>query len=292
MPGTTPESSLADNLVANTPSPQDASRTTGAAAPSGTTAGPAQDAATKYAGKTREEIIEMHRSAEQRFGQQSDEVNQLRHFARSVSPFFKVEGDSVSLNDAVLKKYAETQGWLGKSTPPQSPARSSASNGDGLPDGDEEYDDDAKMIRKLIRQELQGVRDEFKTSIEPIQSQFYQHQHNTWIEGLRSKYQDFDSFRPKIFEFLNQTGFKVQNAQDLEKAYIATKAVNGGMIDKMEADRHIGELEKTLQNVDHGSGRARQDVDKISNAELLGMDTPETPESKIMMALTGKPRYD
>jgi hypothetical protein len=202
--------------------------------------------------------------------------------------FFKVDGENVTLNDDMVKRYAEVQGWL----KPQEEANSTvsgsqtpASNGDGAVFEKEE----TASIRDMIKSEIQNA---FKTSVEPLQQQFHQSQHSQWMDSVRSKYPDFDSFRPKIAEYMNKTGYQVNDVGSLEDAYRTVKMLAGGMVDRKETEAHVAELQKTLQTLRPGvGGGPSKPQTELTNAELLGLETADTPEKKAFETLTGRPYY-
>lgn len=235
-----------------------------------------------YEGKSREEVIAMHKEIEKRLGEQGDELGQLRNFIGRVGMFFKVDGDSVTLNDDVLRKYAEVQGWVPKSeTDNEKPETPNEGN-------DVFEQNERSTIQEMIRQEIQSA---FKSNFEPLQNQFVQSQHQQWIEKTAQRHPDFMGMRSKVADFINKTGFQVNSAEDLEKAYVATRALSGEMVDKKQTDAHIKELQKTLQNLTPGNRGPIKPEHEMSNAELLGVETADTPEKKAFEALTGKTYY-
>lgn len=241
-----------------------------------------------YQGKTKEEVVAMHRELEKKLSEQGNELGQLRNFISRVGMFFKVDGDNVTLNDDMVKRYAEVQGWLqpaSQETGASSAApESQSAGGDGTPF----EKDEQKSIREMIQNE---IREAFKTSVEPLQQQFTQSQHDQWINQVRSTYSDFDTYRSKIAEFMNKTGYQVNSVEDLKNAYTAVKALSGGMVDKREADSHIGQLQRTLQVLKPGIGTFPKPDSEATNAELLGLETADTKEKRSFEALTGKPYY-
>jgi len=236
-----------------------------------------------YEGKSREQLIEMHRGVVSTMGAKNNELGQLRDFIGRVGMFFKVDGDQVNLNDDVVKKYAEIQGWIpkGNEHTPETPV---SNNG-----GDQVFEPTEKQtIQEMIRQE---IKNSFKESLEPLQQQFVATQQNQWIEKVASKHPEFNNYRTKVGDFLNKTGFQVNSADDLEKAFIATRALSGDMVDKKQTESQIQELNKTLQMLTPGSRGPMKDPNEMSTAELLGVNKPDTPESKALQVLTGKPYF-
>ncbi len=242
-----------------------------------------------YQDKSTDDVISMHKELESKLSAQGGELGQLRDFVGRVGMFFKVDGENVTLNDDMVKRYAEVQGWLKPQPEPGnstvSGSQTPTSNGDGPVFEKEE----SASIRDMIKSE---IRDAFKTSVEPLQQQFHQSQHSQWIDQVRSTHADFETYRPKIAEFMNKTGYQVNNVEDLKNAYKAVKALSGDMVDRRESEAHTAELQKTLQTLRPGAGGGpiKPQTD-MSNAELLGLQTADTPEKKAFEALTGKPYY-
>jgi hypothetical protein len=234
----------------------------------------------QYAGKSLDDLKKMHKDMLKTVGTQSEELGQLRNFIGRVGMFFKVDGDQVTLNDDILKKYAEVQGWIPKSETTNGKPEIPASEGNEVFEKDER-----STIQDMIRQEIQNA---FKSNFEPLQQQFISSQHQQWMERVSQKHPDFMKMRTKVADFLNKSGFRVNSADDLEKAYIATKALSGEMMDKRQAEAHIQELEKTLTTLTPGTRGAMKDPNEMSNEELLGIEVADTPEKRAMEALTGK----
>jgi hypothetical protein len=256
----------------------------GMEAPSvGTTGSPAP-AEDKFNGKSREEIYDAYKNLESKYAEQGTETGQLRDFIGRVGMFFKVDGEQVTLNDDVLKKYAEVQGWLPKERADNPKLNASTADGDGLVFEPNEQ----KTIQEMIRQE---IKDSFRESLEPLQQQFAATQQNQWIDKVASRHPEFVNYKTKVGDFLNKTGFKVNSAEDLEKAYIATRALSGDMVDKKQTESHIQELQKTLQTLTPGARGPMRNPAELSNAELLGLGSIDTPEAKALQALTGKPYF-
>jgi hypothetical protein len=252
------------------------------APPVGTTESTSAPTEDKFKDKSREEIAASYKELESKLVEQGGELGQLRDFIGRVGMFFKVEGDQVNLNDDVLKKYAEVQGWLPKETTDNSQPNVTTTNGNEPVFEPNEQ----TTIKDMIRQEIQSA---FKESLEPFQQQFTATQQQQWIERVQSKHPDFANFKTKVGDFLNKTGFQVNSADDLERAFIATKALTGEMVDKRQTESHIAELQKTLSTLTPGARGPMKDPNELSNAELLGLDTPDTPAAKALQTLTGKP---
>lgn len=237
----------------------------------------------QYDGKSRDELVEMHKGVVSTMGAKNNELGQLRDFISRVGMFFKVEGDQVNLNDDVLKKYAEVQGWLPKEQAEDTkPAITNDGNGQVFEPNEQ------TTIQEMIRQE---IKNSFKESLEPLQQQFVATQQSQWIDKVTQKHPEFANYKTKVGDFLNKTGFQVNSAEDLEKAFVATRALSGDMVDKKQTESHIAELNKTLQTLTPGARGPMKDPTDMSNAEIMGIDQPDTPQAKALQALTGKPYF-
>lgn len=241
-----------------------------------------------YQGKSTDQVIAMHRELESKLSTQGNELGEFREFFRRVGPYFKREGEEIVLNEDMIKSVAKAQGWLNPQQETPNPAvmgSQQTTNGDGAVFEKEE----TASIRDMIKSE---IRDAFKTSVEPLQQQFHQSQHSQWMDSVRSKYPDFDSFRPKIAEYMNKTGYQVNDVGSLEDAYRTVKMLAGGMVDRKESEAHLVELQKTLQTLRPGAGGGpMKPQTEMTNAELMGLETADTPEKKAFETLTGKPYY-
>jgi hypothetical protein len=241
-----------------------------------------------YQGKSTDQVIAMHRELESKLSEQGNELGEFREFFRRVGPYFKREGEEVILNEDMIRRVADAQGWLSSKETPNpavSGSQTPASNGEGAVFEKEE----TASIRDMIKSE---IRDAFKTSVEPLQQQFHQSQHSQWMDSVRSKYPDFDSFRPKIAEYMNKTGYQVNDVGSLEDAYRTVKMLAGGMVDRKETEAHVAELQKTLQTLRPGvGGGPSKPQTELTNAELMGLETADTPEKQAFETLTGKPFY-
>ena len=93
--------------------------------------------------------------------------------------------------------------------------------------------------------------------------------------------------RSEIGQAIMQGGINVRGPEDLELLYHGIKAKKGGYVDKKQQDEMMKELESTLSTV-MPSLAARRNNPDLTNAELLGLDMPETESSRVAQALFGK----
>lgn len=282
------DQSLSDNLAA--PSPPQGSE--GLTPTEGTTA-PAAPEGDKFAGKSREEILDMYKGLEGKYAEQGNELGDMRTGFSRVMPYFKYDRDpqtgqdSLVLNEEVIKALGQSYGWF---EPQQTdnktevPMATPDGNGQDLPLDKEEL----SALESLIDRKFKQFEER---AVSPIQQQFVAAQQAQWVDQVAKKHPDFNAYRQKVGEFLNKTGMQVGSMEDLERAFIATKAVTGGMVDKRETEAHIGELQKTLQTIQPGAGQPRTPVTEMTNEELFGLKTPDTPQARAFEELTGVKRY-
>ena len=222
----------------------------------------------------------MHKEAEKRLGTQGEELGQLRDFVGRVGMFFKVDGDNVTLNDEMIKKYAEVQGWLQPEQTQNAQPDTVAENGNQVFEPTER-DTIRNMIKEVIREEVQPLRNDFEGS-----------QKLGWIKECRDKLgQEFINDETRLSEYITRTGYQVNSAETLAEAYRAFKAATGAMIDKGQVDALKAELLKAQQVMNPGGGQHLKPVTERTNSEILGLETQDTPERRAFEALTGKPYY-
>lgn len=282
------DQSLSDNLAASSP-PQGSEGLTPA---EGTTA-PSAPEGDKFAGKSREEILDMYKSVEGKYAEQGNELGQMRSAFSRVMPYFKLEKDpqtgedSLVLNEEVVKALGQSYGWFQPQTtdnqPNQQPAIQNGNDASSSLDPEEQ-----EAYRRIVREEIGKFREE---SVTPIQNQLVSTQHAQWIKQLEKDFPDFSVYRQKAAEYLNQRNLQPQSYDQLREAFITAKALAGGFVDKRETEAHTAELMKTLQTIQPGAGQPRRPVTEMSNAELFGLEVPDTPKQRAFEELTGVSRY-
>lgn len=240
----------------------------------------------KFSGKSREDVISMHSELERKLGQQGEEMGELRDFVSRVSPYFRVEGENVVLNDDLLRRYAEVQlGMVSKDNlSQQQPAKDNSpeQNGDFM----EKFQNNPQpTLQEVIRSEIQKA---FAERVEPLQQRFEATQHQSWIKGINDKYPDFQNYQKEVAKFITENQFHIDSPDKLEKAYLAVKAGSGGFIDKAQADKHIAELTKTLSMVSPGAVRPPLDESKMTGADLLGLNATNDETGRRNEILFGK----
>ena len=237
-----------------------------------------------YQGKSVAEVAQMHKEAERLAGTQGEELGQLRDFVGRVGMFFKVDGDNVTLNDDMIKKYAEVQGWLQPEVTENAKPDTVTGNGNQVFEPTEQ-DTIKKMIDAEVSRRLQE-------EVHPLQQQFVNSQKATWIEKCRDKYgQEFVNNETRLGEFITRTGYKVDSPETLAGAYVSFKANSGSMIDKGQVDALQAELLKAQQVLNPGGSHHLKPTAERTTSELLGLETQDTPEKRAFETLTGKPFY-
>ena len=129
-----------------------------AAAPA-QTAAPAPGNNDPFGGVSREGMIHKYRELEGKFNQLNEQSNQLGDFVRKVGPFFKVDGESVYLNEDMVKHYAEQHGWLqhaAQDGPTSNQIQNANGNGGAPEEGfmDRLEKEGENTIRNMIREEI------------------------------------------------------------------------------------------------------------------------------------------
>ena len=237
-----------------------------------------------YQGKSAEEVAQMHKESVKLVGTQGEELGHLRDFVGRVGMFFKVDGDNVTLNDEMIKKYAEVQGWLKPEVTENVKPDTVTGNGNPVFEPTE-----TNAIKEMVDAE---VSRRLKEEVHPLQQQFMNSQKATWIEKCRGKYgQEFINNETRLGEFITRTGYQVNSPETLAEAYLSFKANTGAMIDKGQVDALQAELLKAQQVLNPGGSQHFKPTAEKTNSELLGLETEDTPEKRSFETLTGKPFY-
>jgi len=242
----------------------------------------------KFSGKSVEDLSRAYTELEKRSSRAEQENKELREFVTRVSPFFKVEGDSVSLNEEVYHKYAALQGMSPGNEQLDNDMNKNQNSNNFMNGNDESGADPISELKKKIEQ----LESDLREKVDPLQQMVFQDRNEAWIKSVQSEYPDFDQYRQKIGEILNKTGMRISSRDDLKEAYYLAKAKAGGFVDKQQHEQYVGELNKTLQTVLPGAGQPRIDEAKASNRELFGLDSIDKKASAVNQALFGKPMLD
>jgi len=248
----------------------------------------------KFAGKSREDVLKSYVELEKMHGTQAETLKQAETFIQQVSPFFNADPDSgrVDWNDEMGKRLAETRGWIQPQEPPEEKPdekKEKAVNNQFMQQFEENPEQAILEAAKTAAAE--AARDAVMQGITPLQQQVNSQMHNNWMQNVKARHPDFDEYRPKIGQLLNNHNFAVNNEADLENAYIAAKALDGGMIDKKDAESQQMELQKALQVYNPGVS-IRKDInpETATTEELIGLKHAgqKTHHSDKIQELFGK----
>lgn len=246
----------------------------------------------KFVGKSREEMAKSYVELERRATEAEQTKQQYAQFVNAVDNYFVVDKDSgkIDFNRDLLRKMAVAEGWAPDNgqTDNAHTQTVKSQNPNNSPEDDviSLNDNPREFVAKTIRDELGPIKEELMS----LARNFHGDRHEAWVGELQTKYPDFDNYRPGMMEWLNRTGAKVSNKQDLEDAYKAVKAIKGGFVDAQQYKQHIGQLQQTLQNINPSAGRPPIDENTASVEQLLGMDKQNTEATSKISALFGKNR--
>lgn len=246
-----------------------------------------------FYGKSREDVIRMYEEANTRAEKTEVAANDLKEFVGRVGMFFKVDetNGTVNLNEDMVRQWAAARGIIPPEGSPQNP-----SNGN-IPqtqqdfkqqqNGDEPALDDEQRayMDRLVEEKLQAV---LKQTVLPELETTRTERFNSWIRDVSAKHPDFPKWRNKVAEFMQKKGIRANNVQDLEDAYMATKAVGGGFVDKSQYEQHTGDLLKTLQMIQPGAGQPPLNEAEATTAQLLGLDRQDKNQVAANRELFGK----
>lgn len=246
-----------------------------------------------FHGKSREDVIKMYEEANALAHQEREGAKELKNFVGRVGMFFKVDeqNGTVDLNEDMVRQWAAARGIV----PPigqeaqndQGNNMAQAPQGNGMENPNEPaLDDEQKAyVEKLVEERLKAA---IGQTVLPELETTRRERHQNWIAQTASKYPDFSKWHTKVAEYMQKNGLKATSQQDLENAYIATKAIGGGFVDKEQHEKHVGDLVNTLQMLSPGAGQPALNEREATNAQLLGLDQQNSKSVAANEELFGK----
>jgi len=256
---------------------------------------PKDSAADPYYGKSREDVIREFEDLRGKYDKTYQERSELAEFVGRVSPFFKQDGGTVSLNDDMLKQYASAKGWFETNPEPEPQAQETMNAGAVAPDGN--YGDDMdgggdirQVIRDVLKQEfLPEVQKAAQESVKPVQQQLDQDRYNRWNKEMTDKHPEYAQLRTKVGEWVHKHQFPIRDINDLETALNNVKMAEGAYVDRAQAEAHNQMLMDTLQTIQPGAGMPKVNDAEASNAQLMGLDMyGDEKAQSVTQALFGK----
>jgi hypothetical protein len=257
----------------------------------------------KFNGQDRDQILKNYLELEKVHTDLSEKSKQLENWCNRVGVFFKLDDqDRVTLNEDMVKAYAETRGWMdnwtkGDNNPqPNDQQRQPATQEPSKEQIMEQFENDpSSVIEKAVEKALEKRLTPLNETIQTTQQNLMNSQYQQWINEVRNENpKEFDELRMDMGKLINEHGLndKVKNANDIRKILAWTKASTGRLVDKGQHEQQIQQLNQTLSILDptFGTNSGRSDNPEASIDELLGGGTSPrgSEEQKVMKALLGK----
>lgn len=245
----------------------------------------------KFKEKSRTDVLRSYVELEKLHSQINEEKKQYEAFVTQIAPYFVRDDDGrIDWNNDMLTRLAEARGLLKGEPPPAKPTpEQQQQQTDRFKDSFE--DNPEETLEKKIRDVMKEVMSE---TVLPLQTRLNQQEHNQWMREVEAKYPDLNKYWTKMSQLMSQNGFKVNSAQDLEKAYLATKAITGGMLDKETAEKEIAQREAALSVLQGVSNTHPPILDEMNAPEgdLIGLSKSKNKKQDITYALFDKSTLD
>jgi hypothetical protein len=254
-------------------------------------------------GVSREDVIRRYEELNKQHGDLKGEHEMASEIIRQVGPYFQWDrqNQQLHLKEGIVKDYAQQAGWdwagapSVQNTPPTQMPQGEPQGTTAMENIESKGED---YLRSLIGE---VVNQAMKESVHPLVNEFWQDRTENWVNQITTKYPDFPQWKNQVYDFAKNNGFKLDNIKKLEQAYIATKAINGGMVDKAHLDARDKQLQETLQMIQPnatGGGMpyvhnqnalARMYDPNASTEEIIGMEPHGSDAAAQNVALFGKP---
>ena len=249
----------------------------------------AEQVAERYAGKSDVELIAMHREAQQKITELSQQNSTFRGFFTEVQPWINVDPQSgkLDLNKKTVLPYIQSEGWLPPTATPVQNENGTPPEGATREAFQDKFDADPKeTISSLVEEQVRLAREDIeKNKVEPLQRAFKQTQERQWIEKLEGEVPEFASrdVKRELGTFINDNNLPEPTSfEALRKAYTFMLADKGQLVNKAEAEAREGQLRKTLSAV--GPEFAQQ-PQKSPDDDLFDNGTTAGPDAGVMETL-------
>jgi len=248
-----------------------------------------------FHGKSREDVIKMYEEANTQVHQEQEGAKELKNFVGRVGMFFKVDEQTgtVDLNEDMVRQWAAARGIVppvgqeaAQNDQGNNMAQAPQGNGAAVPPQEPALDDEQKAyVDKLVEDRIKAA---IGQTVLPELETTRKGRHQNWIAATSQKYPDFSKWQTKVAEYMQKNNLQATSQQDLENAYIATKAIGGGFVDKAQHEKHVGDLVNTLQMLAPGAGQPALNDAEATNAQLLGLDQQNSKSVAANEELFGK----
>lgn len=261
-------------------------------------ASPTEPTPEKFQGQDRDQVLKSYINLEREHSELSEKSKQLENWCNRVGVFFTMDADDrVTLNEEMVKAYAENKGWPDKWNGNPNQANSQTTNPTEPTKEQimENLENDPKStIRDLVGEALKDALKPMQEQILSTNQNFMNSQHQSWINEVRNENpKEFDDLRMEMGKLIKEHDLegKIRGPNDIRKILRWTKTELGRMVDKNVHESQIGELNKTLSILDPSFGSPSRSADpEASIDDLLGGGVSPTgsENEKVSQALLGK----
>ena len=254
----------------------------------------------KYHGQSREQVIQAFETQ----GQEHDRLKathaQYEQALRQVMGLGLIkidESGAIMPDDDAMMKHLKGVGVIPNAEDVQR-RQQVAGNGDQTqpPKPDTEgfmdrfQDKPLDAISEATKQQISPMEDRIKS----LTNEVYALKGQDWVRQLDGKYQDFDKYKMKAYQYIKKNQIPINSMQDMEQVYIVLKHAEGGYVPIEQHEAHVSELNKTMAQLNPSGNIPNQvyNPDDISEAELIGKDSLSGESAGIADALLGGSTFD
>jgi len=263
---------------------------------------PAQEAqgTDKYHGQSREQVIQAFEAQTAQHDRLKSTHEQYEQALRQVMSLGLVKVDesgAIMPDDDAMMKHLKGVGVIPNTEDVQR-RQQAVGNGNGAPP---QQPDAEGFMDRFQEKPLDAISEATKREISPMQehiknltNEIYALKGQDWVRQLEGKYTDFDKYRMKAYQYIKKNNVPINTMQDMEQAYVVVKHAEGGYIPIDQHEARVGELNKTLAQLNPSGNMPNQafNPDDISEAELIGKDSLAGEEVGIAQALLGGSVFD
>jgi hypothetical protein len=223
----------------------------------------------------------MHREAQRKITELSQQNSTFRQFFTEVQPWIEVDPNTgkVDLNKKTVLPHIQSEGWL----PQQGTPTQDNGNGESTREAfnDVALEDNPKeALNSLVQQEVAKAREEIhNTTIKPLQERISKTEQATWIEKLENAAPDFKDREKKreLGQFIVDNKLPEPDSfASLSKYYGWMQQTQGKLVSKEQAEAREGQLRQTLGSVGpefaHYAPQAKNPDDDLFGNDAAGPD--------------------
>jgi hypothetical protein len=246
----------------------------------------------RYAGKSTAEVVQMHREAQRKLTEVTQQNSTFRSFFKEVQPWIDVDPHSgaISLNKKTVLPHIQSEGWLPQQgTPTQD---NGAHQTDPLMNGFEnQFEDNPQAaLNSLVQKEVAKAREEIeKEQVQPIRQRLAQTEQATWVEKLENaapEFKDRDAKR-ELGQFIVDNKLPEPDSfQTLSRYYGWLQQSQGKLVSRAESEAREGQLRQTLGAVGPEYAHFAPQKDTKPEDDLFGTKSAG-PDAGVLDELMG-----